>query len=343
VALDTNFFTHIPGYTALNTTLAQQYPVTGLTAGVWYALRVRAWNSGGYSVWSNIIWVPAGNNTPYEIHPPIGGPVSDGAIMEWVLTNLFHGTGLVFSAESSNTNVAAVAITPNGRLSINPHTPGVATITVRTTDPATGYTTAFSFVITVIGPPQLLSGVFRHEAWNPRFEQLLTVTNTSGLDAVGIRLVFTNLLPGITIENQTGFFHDGRPMIEMETSFTNGQALGLSVVYLCSGQYRVDLYPPTVEIQYILPVWQPLLNATHILVNGWVMPDGSNRFILEFDTVPGALYAVEYMNNFPEGIWIQVPLSLRAGANRTQWIDSGPPATQPIAGVRVYRIKQLAE
>ncbi len=344
VALDTNFVTHIPGYAALNTALAQQYTVTGLTSGVWYALRVRAWNtSSGYSDWSNVIWVPAGNNTPYEIHPPIGGPVSDGAIMERVLTNLFRGTGLVYSAESSNTNVATVAVTPDGKLTIDPHDPGVATITVRATDPQTGYTTSFSFVITVIGPPQLLSGVFRHELWNPRFEQLLTVTNTSGLNATGVRLVFTNLMPGITIENRTGSFRDGRPMIEMETAFTNGQALSLSVVYVCTGQYPVDQYPPTVEFQYILPAWQPPLDAAQLQVNGWVMPDGSNRIILEFDTIVGALYAVEYMNNFPDGTWIQVPLSLRAGANRTQWIDSGPPATQPMEGVRVYRIKQLAD
>jgi len=343
VALDTNFVVHIPGYTGLNTALAQQYTVTGLTSGVWYALRVRAWNTDGYSEWSNIIWVPAGSNTPFETHPPVGGPVSDGAVMVFALTNLFHGTGVVYSAESSNTNVATVTVSPGGQLTIDPHDPGVATITVRATDLATGYTTSFSFVITVIGPPQLLSGVFRHERWNPRFEQLLTVTNTSGLNAIGIRLVFTNLWPGITVENRTGTFWDGRPMIEMQTAFTNGQALNLSVIYLCSGAYQVDQHPPTVEFQYILPAWQSPLSDAQLEVNGWLMSDGSNRIVLEFDTVVGALYAVEYMNNFPGGTWVQIPLRLRAGANRTQWIDSGPPATQPMQGVRVYRIKQLAE
>lgn len=78
-------------------------------------------------------------------------------------------------------------------------------------------------------------------------------------------------------------------------------------------------------------------------VNGWLLTDGSQRYVVEFNSVVGALYAVEYMNNFPSGTWIQVPLSLRAGANRMQWIDSGPPATQPVSGVRVYRVKQITE
>lgn len=343
VALDTNFVTHIPGYTGLNTALARQYPVTGLSSGVWYALRARAWSSGGYSDWSNIIWVPAGNNTPYETHPPADGPVSQGAVMERILTNLFHGTGLVYSADSSDTNVATVGITSNGVLTIRPGNPGVTTIRVHAFDPHTGYTSTITFVITIVGPPQLLSGTFRHELWNPRFEQLLTVTNTSGLDAVGIRLVFTNLMAGISIENRTGTFWDGRPMIELNTAFPIGQALNLSVVYLCTGSYQVDQHPPTVEFQYILPDWKPALTGQQLMVNGWVMPDGSNRIILEFTTAVGALYAVEYMNNFPTGDWVEVPLRLRAGANRTQWIDSGPPATLPAQGTRVYRIKQLVE
>ena len=38
----------------------------------------------------------------------------------------------------------------------------------------------------------------------------------------------------------------------------------------------------------------------------------------------------------------EVPLRLKAGANRTQWIDSGPPATLPVkAGKRFYRVKQI--
>ena len=42
---------------------------------------------------------------------------------------------------------------------------------------------------------------------------------------------------------------------------------------------------------------------------------------------------------------VEVPLRLRATANRTQWIDAGPPATQPSAlgQIRAYRVKEVAE
>ena len=73
------------------------------------------------------------------------------------------------------------------------------------------------------------------------------------------------------------------------------------------------------------------------------MKDGSGRVLMEFESIPGALYAVEYMNDFPMGTWEEVPLRIRASANRTQWIDQGPPATSPLTGTRVYRVKQLAE
>jgi hypothetical protein len=95
-------------------------------------------------------------------------------------------------------------------------------------------------------------------------------------------------------------------------------------------------------MQYILPAWHAALPGVGTSVNAWMMSDGSGRFVLEFSSVPGGLYAVEYVNDLSESDWIQVPLRLKAGANRTQWIDSGPPATLPVkAGKRFYRVKQI--
>ena len=341
VGLDTNFTAHLPGYEAVDVGSAQQYPVTGLSPGTWYALRIFARDANGLGRPSRTVWVPAGSNVPYETHPPPSGPVSQGATMQRALTNLFSGTGLVYAAESSDTNVAGAAVA-GGLLVLTPRNPGTATITVRATDPATGYATEFSFDIQVVGAPTLVSANFLpRELWNPRFTQALQVRNDAGVEALGVRLLFTNLMPGISVENRTGTAADGRPMIEMETAFAAGATLGLNVVYLCTGAYTADLHPPTIELQFVLPEWRPALPDGGVVLEGGPLSGG--RFVVEFESIVGRLYAIEYMNDFPTGNWTEVPLRLRATANWTQWIDSGPPATQPLSGLRTYRVKGVAE
>jgi hypothetical protein len=342
---DTNFAAYHPGYEKLDVAMAEQYAVEGLADGNWYAIRLFAWNAHGLSRPSRTVWVPAGTNTPYETHPPRTGPVSQGAVMDHSLANLFHGAGLVYAAESSDTNVMTVAVEAGGRLVMDPVGPGTAEITVTAMDPATGYTSTYSFMVTVVGAPALDADDFLpREPWNPRFTQALEVRNDSGLDAIGVRVLFTNLMPGIAVENQTGTSPDGRPMIEMQTAFSDGAALTLDIVYVCTGAYRADAYPPAIELQYILPEWTPPLPGEGtVLGDGYPLPDG--RYVIQFDSVPGRLYAVEYRIDFPGGEWVEVPLRLRATANRTQWIDAGPPATQPSAlgQIRAYRVKEVAE
>ncbi|MCF7837191.1 MAG: choice-of-anchor D domain-containing protein [Candidatus Marinimicrobia bacterium] len=343
VGLDTNYTAHLAEYDWVDVALARQYPVAGLTDGTWYALREFAWNQHGLSWPSRTVWIPATTNTPYETHPPQSGPVSQGAVMEHPLNNMFHGAGLVYSVQSSDPGVVAAEVTAGGVLRLTPVGPGTAEITLRATNPATGYTATYRFTIEVIGRPTLVSQAFKpREPWNPRFTQTLVVRNDSGLEAIGTRVLFSNLMPGITVENQTGTAWDGRPMIEMEAPFPAGASMSLDIVYLCTGKYTVDKYPPTIELQYILPAWRPPLpgGGTWVDIQG-VLPDG--RIVLEFDSVPGLYYAIEYMNDFPEGAWRQVVMRLKAGANRTQWIDSGPPATLPPSGVRIYRVKQVQE
>ncbi|MEI7436052.1 MAG: MBG domain-containing protein, partial [bacterium] len=345
VGLDTNFTAYLPGYHTNDVLMVNQYPVTGLSNSTWYAIRLFAWNSNGYSLPSRTVWVPTGTNTPYEEHVPLPGPVSTGAVTRFALTNMFYGTGLVYTVESSNTNVVSVSII-GGQLEVNPRNPGTATITVHAYNPSTGYTSSYSFLVTVSGPPALVGSSFMaRERWNPRYTQVLRVCNNSATDAIGIRVLFTNLYPGITVENRTGTAWDGRPMIEMSTAFPVGSTQDLSIVYLCTGAYPANLYPPAIELQYILPGWNPPLPGAGAAVLTIVpLPGPGERIVLEFESVAGQSYAIEYMNNFSAtGIWVQVPLRLRAGANRTQWIDAGPPATQPPAGLRAYQVKRLVE
>ncbi len=104
-----------------------------------------------------------------------------------------------------------------------------------------------------VGAPTLISSSFpARESYDPRFTQVLRIRNTARADGVGIRVLFSNLRPGIAIKNQTGISSDGRPMIEVQKAFRAGGMIEIRVTYVCTGRYRVDRYPPRIALEYIL-------------------------------------------------------------------------------------------
>jgi len=183
-----------------------------------------------------------------------------------------------------------------------------------------------------------------NEPWNPRFEQRLVLENTTGIDcpSVGLRLVFTDIEEGIAVENQTGVTPDeGHPMIEWRTDFPDGATQEVSVIYVSMGAFRPDQHPPTVTAHYILTneVVAPGQDGGLIIDYIRVLDDG--RVVLEFLSVAGHSYEIDYKPTMHEA-WVTVPVLLEAGANRTQWIDHGPPATPPLGPSRFYRAREVA-
>ena len=53
------------------------------------------------------------------------------------------------------------------------------------------------------------------------------------------------------------------------------------------------------------------------------LPDGT--FMIEFTSVPGQLYYIQYCDGIPN--WKTAMPGVSNGANRIQWIDNGPPKT----------------
>ncbi len=277
------------------------------------------------------------------VPPGCGILVTLGALTENDLSGVFapNGEEPVYSAVSSDPLIMTAAITAEDRLRTEAVGFGNVTITVQATYP-TQPNQVVDFDILVVGHPTTVSSAWPpHELWNPRFTQEFTIRNDDLCDAIGIRLLFSDLADGIVVENQTAFAPapDGRPAIEVALDFAPGQTLDLTVIYLATGAFRPDQHPPAVEIQYILADIPPAAegeggpNIDRIEV----MPDG--RVFLEFTSIPGKVYLIDVMNNFPTGTWQTVALELVAGSNRTQWIDHGAPATPPVQGARVYRVR----
>ena len=70
-----------------------------------------------------------------------------------------------------------------------------------------------------------------------------------------------------------------------------------------------------------------------------MLPGGS--FLVEFNSIPSHGYVIEYSPDLTN--WVAAVPSLTASANRTQWVDSGPPKTTapPGPGNRYYRVVAL--
>ncbi len=249
-----------------------------------------------------------------------------------------------YAVESSDLSVVSAEITPEGEVLLETFSMGTSLITVTATHRDTGEELTHTFSVTVTIPPDMMSNYFRtFEPWNPYFEQLVEVHNTSGMDAIGVRLLFSNLADGITIENQTGIAPDGRIIIDWDASLPNGATETLSVVYTATGAFRPDEHPPAIEAQFILPYYPvapeqlgaPIASDVHALADG--------RVVIEFSSVPGRTYLVEYSDEGLFGPWIPVTtMMIRAGANRTQWIDTGPPTIpHSTTGMRIYRIREV--
>jgi uncharacterized repeat protein (TIGR02543 family) len=277
--------------------------------------------------------------------PGCGTPVTQGAFMELDLSAMFVGAGWTYNAMSTLPDVMSAAITPEGKLRLEALAPGVTRITVNAVG-AEG-SESHSFPVAVVGHPTVLRmEMMPHEPWNPRFEQRIVVRNDTGIDcpAIGLRLLFSDIQPGIVIENQTGLTPspDGRPMMEWSTLFPNGATQEIGVVYLATGAFRPDQYPPTVEVQYILsnvPL-APEQEGGPNIESIRVLEDG--RVVIEFASVPGHDYEIDHAPT-AVGPWQTVPLLLHAGANRTQWIDYGPPVTPPLTDARFYRVREVQQ
>ena len=70
--------------------------------------------------------------------------------------------------------------------------------------------------------------------------------------------------------------------------------------------------------------------------------DGS--LLIEFTSIPGALYDVQYSADAIT--WTVSPVRVRAAGNRVQWIDRGPPRTDSPPSqnpCRFYRVLQIVE
>jgi hypothetical protein len=93
-----------------------------------------------------------------------------------------------------------------------------------------------------------------------------------------------------------------------------------------------------------LPNWTPpVITAASTNLNiSRIVQLGNGDMLIEWPTTSGKTYTVVYSDNASFSNAAIAPPSIVAPANRTQWIDYGPPTTRsvPTNTARFYRVYQ---
>ena len=100
-------------------------------------------------------------------------------------------------------------------------------------------------------------------------------------------------------------------------------------------------FTPVFSVESALPVSPPTPAGEAVSINRLSAHLGG-RILLEFTTIPGRKYVVQYSSNLTD--WKTTDPIITAPSNRMQWYDDGPPKTESkpnSVGSRFYRIIQL--
>ena len=180
------------------------------------------------------------------------------------------------------------------------------------------------------------------QAYNPQnglVEQSITVMNNTNYVADAVRIVVTGLTN--RLHNAVGT-NNGNPFVYYSANLAAGQSVNLLLQYsasayfpLTNGQLQAFAVP--------LPNWTPpatIATSTNLNLSR-IVPLANGGMLIEWPSTTNRTYTVVYSDNVSFSNAMIAPPAVVAPANRTQWIDYGPPTTTNLpanTGARFYRV-----
>jgi Immunoglobulin I-set domain/HYR domain len=166
------------------------------------------------------------------------------------------------------------------------------------------------------------------------FEQKASFTNSTDSAFSAVRVWIRGLPEGVQVYNASGE-EDGVPFVQYNESLASGE-----VIY-----WTIEYYVPTRRTPESTLCAKPVPSSSPANQDGAPvtidrtvrLPDGT--FLIEFASVPGQVYVIQYCDDFVN--WKTVIPSVTNGANRTQWIDNGPPKTDRLPSERPSRFYRV--
>lgn len=298
-----------------------------------------------------------GDVAQYSVVVTNAGP---GAASGFFVTNTFPagvglvqvtpGTGattntpgrVVFSVSSlavgsSLTNTISIIPTNSGALTL---TASIGTIGLTDTNASNNSATA---TLTVTAPDtNQLTATFSNQVLDRQtglFVQTVTLVNTSATTVASARLIVVGLASSNKLYNAVGT-NLGNPFVVYPNAITNGQSVDFLLEF-----YYPSRIPQTnlTYIAYGVPMPNLITTTNGTALSLEVLDVSANRVLLEFPSTPGKTYRIVYSSapDFSNPLMAEPPV--KANADKTQWIDEGPPKTISLpgnSGSRFYKVFQ---
>jgi hypothetical protein len=170
------------------------------------------------------------------------------------------------------------------------------------------------------------------------FEQRIQVANGGPATPSSVLVTVSGLAANAKVYNATGTTN-GLPFVQSSSPL----GVGSNVVFLL--EYYVPTRVAPTNLTYTVQagpiVIPPVVSGTILSVSRTLVLANGN-VLVEFNAVPGQVYAVQYSSNMVT--WLTGVPAITAPANRVQWIDAGPPQTVSSPAqepARYYRVVLL--
>jgi uncharacterized repeat protein (TIGR01451 family) len=266
-------------------------------------------------------------------------------------TGFTNGT-LVASLGSISTNTAKTF-----HITVRPNAPGI--LTFNTTATATGATNAgnnsasvTNTVGALIFPSSLVITNVGIMAFNPQtslMEQTLQVMNT-GSNVESARVIVlgtTNLLWNAVGTNNT-FGTNDNPFVLLGAPLNTGEVVDVLLEFFSLNRKAAGITNTTTYIAvpsgpFDASVGAGGTNSVFQITRFIVLTNGSGGTLIEFTSTPGKSYSILYSDTNSSALTLLAQPPITAQADRTQWVDDGPPKTishPSNAFMRVYRVRQ---
>jgi uncharacterized repeat protein (TIGR01451 family) len=176
-----------------------------------------------------------------------------------------------------------------------------------------------------------------YDPQNGLLEQTIQLSNVSANPVASARVIVSGLTN--VLFNAVGT-NNGNPFVQYSTNLNSGQSVNLLLQYFIPTRRAITIANSQYAAVPVPVVTPPLPSGTSIPVTLVTNLPGS-RLLIEFQSIPGRTYSILYSDNPAMTNSLAAAPPVVAPADRTQWIDYGPPGTISLpasVGSRFYMI-----
>jgi len=253
------------------------------------------------------------------------------------VADAFDASGPVDKVEFyMGTNKVGEALSAPYSTTVSNIGPGFYSILAVAVDACGNAATSAPIIVNVLDtPPLSIVGAMHFNPQTGLFEQTVRVFNPTGSEYEAVRVYIGNLATNVVVYNRSGITN-GVPYVQSASRVLPGSYVDLLIEYYVPTRVAPN---PT-----LIPQLVPLGGGGFVAVgNGQNVERGvmlpNQTFLLEFSTVAGRTYYVQYSSDLANWQTAQQPMT--GNGSRLQWIDNGQPKTASAPAESARRFYRL--